>query len=193
MVSGSFTTRPAGAHHSRSPSARLTKIRTPRITMVKRNAASCPFQVRDCHIAQYSPATTRKPKNQTPKPTVRPATAHSLARLKAAAGARSRISSASAPTQRSTAIIKILANRMVSMELSRTGRGQCAGLLDHLVGAVEHGRRDRDAERFRGFQVDHELELARLLDRHVGGLGAAKQHHDLAGEGLPIDLQQARQ
>src|SRR6476619_8029112 len=67
--------RPASAHHSRSPSARLTKIRTARITMVKRKAASCPFQVRDCHIAQYSPATTRKPKNQTPKPTVRPATA----------------------------------------------------------------------------------------------------------------------
>jgi hypothetical protein len=45
--------------------------------------------VSDCHIAQYSPATTRKPKNQTPKPTVRPATAQSLAWLKAAAGARS--------------------------------------------------------------------------------------------------------
>ena len=68
--------------------------------MVKRKAACWPFQVRDCHIAQYSPATTRNPKNQTPKPTVRPATAHSLARLKASAGARSRASSAAAPTQR---------------------------------------------------------------------------------------------
>ena len=66
--------------------------------MTMRNAASCPFQVWDCHMAKYSPATTRKPKNQRPKPTVKPATAKTLARLKRSAGALSRVSNASAPT-----------------------------------------------------------------------------------------------
>ncbi len=32
-------------HHAVSRSGRMTKISTPRITMVMRNAASCPFQV----------------------------------------------------------------------------------------------------------------------------------------------------
>ena len=53
-----------------SRSGRARKINTPRITIVKRNASSCPFQLRDCHMARYSPATTRKPKNQTANPTV---------------------------------------------------------------------------------------------------------------------------
>jgi hypothetical protein len=34
--------------------------------------------------------------------------------------------------------------------------------LDHHGGKREHGRRDRQAERLRGFKVDREIEL----DRH---------------------------
>jgi hypothetical protein len=31
-----------------------------------------------------------------------------------------------------------------------------------------------NAERFRGFEIDHEGKLARLLDREIAGLGANK-------------------
>src|SRR5712692_4911554 len=43
-------------------------------------------------------------------------------------------------------------------------------LLDHFVGEREQRRRDFEAERFRGFEVDHELELGGLNYRQVGGL-----------------------
>src|SRR5512132_1053209 len=60
--------------YSRSLSGKLTKISTPRITVAMRNAASCPFQTLDCHMAKYSPTITMKPKNQRPKQRVNPAT-----------------------------------------------------------------------------------------------------------------------
>ena len=66
--------------------------------MAMRNAASCPFQIFDCHMAKYSPAITMKPKNQRPKPTVNPATAQTFEWLKTSAGALSRLSNTSAPT-----------------------------------------------------------------------------------------------
>ena len=44
--------------------------------------------------------------------------------------------------------------------------------LDHLVGTLQKRLRDREAERLRDFQVDHQLEPSRLLDEQVGGLGA---------------------
>jgi len=43
--------------------------------------------------------------------------------------------------------------------------------LDHLVGAGEQRRRHFEAERLCGRQIDHEIELDRLLDRDVGRLG----------------------
>src|SRR5215467_14930408 len=45
--------------------------------------------------------------------------------------------------------------------------------FDHLVSAGEQRRRQLDAERLRGGQIDNELELGRLLDRKVGGLRPA--------------------
>ena len=45
-------------------------------------------------------------------------------------------------------------------------------LLDHLVGAGEQRRRNVDAKRLRGLEIDHQLELGRLLDRQIGGLFA---------------------
>ena len=45
--------------------------------------------------------------------------------------------------------------------------GHCL-LFDHLVGTGEHGRRNREALCFRGFEIDYQLVLRRPLHRHVG-------------------------
>jgi hypothetical protein len=44
-------------------------------------------------------------------------------------------------------------------------------LLDHLVRSPEHRLRDRQPERLRGLEVNHQLELCRLRDGRVCGLG----------------------
>src|SRR5215471_21351734 len=45
--------------------------------------------------------------------------------------------------------------------------------LDHFICARDYGRRHRGAERIGGFEVDRQLELARLLDRDIGDFDAA--------------------
>jgi hypothetical protein len=52
-------------------------------------------------------------------------------------------------------------------------------LLDNLVGAGEQRRRHLEAKRPCGLEVDHELELGRLHDRQVGGLGAVENAADV--------------
>jgi hypothetical protein len=42
--------------------------------------------------------------------------------------------------------------------------------FDHLVGAREQRRRDFDAERLRGLEINDHLELRRPLHRQVSGL-----------------------
>jgi hypothetical protein len=46
--------------------------------------------------------------------------------------------------------------------------------FDHFVGQCKQGRGHGDAERFGGLEVDHESELAGLLDRQVAGLYTPK-------------------
>src|SRR5690349_22347795 len=42
------------------------------MTTVNLKADSCPFQLADCHMANHSPPTVRKPKNQRVKPSASP-------------------------------------------------------------------------------------------------------------------------
>ena len=63
--------------------------------------------------------------------------------------------------------------------LSHSGRARTrvlglpsAASLDHLGGAGEEGRRDRQAERVGGLEIQDQLEVRGLLDRKVARLGA---------------------
>ena len=51
--------------------------------------------------------------------------------------------------------------------------------LDYVIGVREQPLRHRKAQRPRGFQIDNELELARLLHRQVAGLPAPQDTIDV--------------
>jgi len=63
--------------------------------------------------------------------------------------------------------------------------GQLQRLLDHLVGAGEQRRRDFEAERPRGLEINDELELGWLLDRQVGRALALEDAVDIEGGAGP--------
>src|SRR5437762_944411 len=56
--------------------------------------------------------------------------------------------------------------------------------FDELIRPDQQGLRDRQSKRLGGLEVDHELELGRLLHRKVGGLGAFKDPVRVDGAGL---------
>jgi len=51
--------------------------------------------------------------------------------------------------------------------------------FDHPVGANEEGLCESEPGRLGGLQVQNQLELGRLLDRQVGGLGALEDTIDI--------------
>jgi hypothetical protein len=60
-------------------------------------------------------------------------------------------------------------------------------LFDHLVGAGEHCRRHGKAERLRGFEVEHQLELDRGLDRKLARLLTFEDAVDVAGPACVLE------
>jgi hypothetical protein len=53
-------------------------------------------------------------------------------------------------------------------------------LFDHLISSPQECRRNGNAQRIGGFEIDDQLELGRLLDRDVGHLGAAEELGELS-------------
>ena len=62
------------------------------------------------------------------------------------------------------------------------------GSFDHLVGAREQHGRHGEAEHPGGLGVDDQLELGRLHDRQVGGLGALEDPPDIDAD-LAVGIQ----
>src|SRR5262245_64353728 len=76
---------------------------------------------------------------------------------------------------------------MSALGQKRTSRG----LFDHLVGAGEYCRRNGEAQRLRGLEVDRELVLGRCLHRKIARLLAFKDAIDIAGR-LPVLVDKIR-
>jgi hypothetical protein len=63
-----------------------------------------------------------------------------------------------------------------------------ARLLDQLVGAREHARRHREAERLRSFQIDDQLVFRRGLHRQVSRFFAFEDTINIVGGLLPTNM-----
>src|SRR5688572_17920731 len=53
-------------------------------------------------------------------------------------------------------------------------------LLDDSIRSRQHRLMDRHSQRFRSAEIDHQLELRRLLDGEVGGLGSSQDLVDMS-------------
>jgi hypothetical protein len=62
--------------------------------------------------------------------------------------------------------------------------------LDHLVRSRQHVLRNRQTDLLRGFDVNDELELGRLLDREITRFCAFEDFIDVDG-GAPLQVKKA--
>src|SRR5207244_6984734 len=84
----------------------------------------------------------------------------------------------------------VAAGTAVECQLRTRAPQQNLVLFNHLVGARKQRWRHLDAERLGGFGVDHQLELARLLDRQIRWLGALEDATGIDAE-LTIRVREA--
>ena len=57
--------------------------------------------------------------------------------------------------------------------VSKVPKAEVVALFNDLVGSCEQGRRQFEAERFGGLEVDNQIKLGRLLDRDISGFTPA--------------------
>ena len=60
--------------------------------------------------------------------------------------------------------------------------------FDHLVGAQQERRRQLDADRFGGLEIDDQLKPGRLLDRQIGGLRTVENLRHVGGDAAQARL-----
>src|SRR5262245_50739066 len=75
-------------------------------------------------------------------------------------------------TSSAQSLVRSAQSRIEPINPNRTARRTRGASLDHLVSEREQIIGDFDAERLRGLEVDHRLELGRLMDRQLRGVGA---------------------
>ena len=63
--------------------------------------------------------------------------------------------------------------------------------LNQLISPCDEERRHFETKRFGGLEIDHQLELGRLLDREVAWLRAFEDFVHV-GSGLPVGIENAR-
>src|SRR5215813_302929 len=90
--------------------------------------------------------------------------------------------------------LALLAPGPLQREVRRPLDSRCShdrGLPYDLVRPLEQPLRNRQAQRLRGLEIDHQLELHWLLDGQVGGLGALQDLVDVRG-GTSVEITEAR-
>jgi hypothetical protein len=80
-------------------------------------------------------------------------------------------------------------NALKALGLTRSVKGAVrvfSVLLNHLVRSRQDVRRNGQADLFGCFEIDHELELGRLLDRQVGRLGSPENFVNVPSSSVTI-------
>src|SRR5262249_3626550 len=91
------------------------------------------------------------------------------------------------PGERGVLLCVALDQRLAKKNHAGRTSSTRAASFDYLVGAGEQGRRNREAERVGGFQVNGEVEPGGQRDGQVGGLTPSEDLVNVIGR-QPIDF-----